>query len=66
MFSFASLLGITGGASLGSGQAIFAGVSGTSLTFRSVSAEASGGLSVGQQDDEIVLALDIDSLPVAP
>ena len=66
VFSFASLLGITSGASLGSGQAIFAGVSGTSLTFRSVSAEASGGLSVGQQDDEIVLALDIDSLPVAP
>ena len=66
VFSFASLLGITGGSSLGTGQAVFTGVSGTSLTFRSISADAAGGLSVGGAGDEIVLALDIDSLPVAP
>ena len=66
VFSFASLLGITGGASLGAGSAVFAGVNGTSMTFRSVAASTDGGLSVTTSGDDIVLALDIDSLPVAP
>lgn len=66
VFSFASLLGITGGTSLGVGADVFAGVSGTAMTFRSISTDTSGGLSIGTAGDQIVLALDIDSLPVAP
>jgi len=66
VFSFASLLGITGGASVGTGQAVFDGVNGTSMEFRSIASATGGGLSVGGAGDEIVLALDIESLPIAP
>ncbi len=66
VFSFSSLLGITSGTSLGAGQAVFAGVSGTSMEFRSITAATDGGLAVGTAGDEITLALDIDSLPTAP
>lgn len=66
VFSFASLLGITGAVSLGGGSAVFAGVNGTAMEFRSLVAPADGGLSVAQSGGEITLALDIESLPVAP
>lgn len=66
VFSFASLLGITGGASLGTGTAVFAGVLGTSMEFRSLRSQADGGLAINTSGDDIVFGLDIDSLPVAP
>ena len=37
-----------------------------SVEFRSLVAPADGGLSVAQSGGEIALALDIESLPVAP
>ncbi len=68
VFSFASLLGITAGANLGSGQAVFKGANGTVLEFRTLTGASGGGITVAlaADSDTLSFGLDIDALPVAP